>query len=396
MSGERKPGYLRRRVVMLLKRSSGKGGLQLQARRVSLRMREMGAPVKLLTHSTHRLEEPSYWTRQLPTEYLIAPHQWSFAAKALGYLRAHRTEYDLVHVHGFGLDTFAAIAAALSTKKPLVVKPSTAGPGTKLDVYARLTSLLPWLFTPFWSRVNAWISISEQTRQDLLTMRVPPERILTIPNGVDTTEFAPLPARERRRLRRRTGVPPGAIVVCTIARLAPHKRVPLLTRAFLRVAEGDPRLHLWIVGEGPQLDELQGLAAASPAGDRVRFCGVLGDVEVRRALQCADLFALVSLWEGLSNALLEAMACEVCPIVTDVSGMTDVVRDGVRGVVVPPDDESAVESALRRLVASPRERRKMGHRAGRFIRKRYSLEKTARRLLRVYNACVRRIPLPRW
>jgi glycosyltransferase involved in cell wall biosynthesis len=69
---------------------------------------------------------------------------------------------------------------------------------------------------------------------------------------------------------------------------------------------------------------------------------------VARVLQAADLFALVSLWEGLSNALLEAMACGLPVLVSDVSGMADVVRDGVSGRIVPADDERAAREAFER------------------------------------------------
>jgi len=376
------------RVWMVLKRSGGGGGLQRQGRRVALAMRERGVPVTLLSHA--RTDEPRdrTWARRLPTRYLSAADQWGFARRLHQYLCRFRHAYDVVHVHGFGLETFAAVAARRVTGKPVVVKPSTAGEGTKLDVYARWTEALPPTRRA-WLGVDAWICISEQTRQDVLRLGAPDNRVFLIPNGVDTTLFRPIPPAEKAALRSELGVAPDEPVICTAARLTPHKRVGALVEAFVQVAGEFPQARLWIMGAGEERAALERQIAAAPAGERILLCGLERPGRVVQRFQAADIFALLSRWEGLSNALLEAMACGLAPVVTDVSGMQDVVSDHDTGRTAPVDDEAATAAVLRDLLRDPAGRDEMARRAARRVQEEYSLRRTVSRLLEVYAACRR-------
>jgi glycosyltransferase involved in cell wall biosynthesis len=383
------------RVLMVLKRSAGRGGMQQQARRVAARLRFHGVPVSLVSHSTQPVRVKPGWSRVVPTHYLLAPDQWRFAAALLQHLLRYRQAYDVVHVHGFGLETFAAMTARRITGKPLVVKPSTAGPGTKLDRYARFSRAMPGA-GGIWRSVDAWISISEQTTTDLRRMRIPNGRIAFVPNGVDTDRYRPLPPDARAALRRELGLAPDEALLVTACRLAPHKRADLLIRAFLGLRDEFPRARLWVLGEGEQRSELQGLLDTAPGGERVKLWGYVKAGTLRRHLQAADVFALLSLWEGLSNALLEAMACGLPPVVSAVSGMVDVIQPGVTGLAVPPDDEPAARSALRELLLQPDRRVAMGAAAARSARKEYGIDQTTERLRAVYRACLTGEPLPNW
>jgi glycosyltransferase involved in cell wall biosynthesis len=321
-------------------------------------------------------------------QYLVARNQWTFTARLYQYFLAHRNAYDVIHIHGFGLETFAAIAARSVTGKPVVVKPSTAGRGTKLRVYAGLSRRLPSFWRRLWSGVDRWVSISTQIRQDLLQMGVEPAWIADVPNGVDMSRYHPAAPEVRAVLRADAGLNEADVVICSVSRLSPHKRVDVLVRTFLRLAERHPQYHLWVLGQGEQMEELRRLVAAHPAGVRVRLIGFVGPNRILPLLQAADVFALVSRWEGLSNALLEAMACGLAPMVTDVSGMADVVTPNERGLVVPLDDDDALEDALTGLCADRGLRERFGRAARVAIAADYSLDRTVDRLLEVYAGCI--------
>lgn len=373
------------RVLMVLKRALGQRGMQAQALRVTLALQERGAPVAVLTRGGAQEPIPA-WASDVTAHPVGRPGLRPFAWDLYRYLCDNRHHYDLVHVHGFGPETFAALAARKVTGRPLVVKPSTAGPGTKLHAYARWCPTLGGLPARAWEGVDAWISISRQVREDLLRMGVAPERIAHVPNGVDGSVFHPVRRTKRAALRAQRGVAPGQIVLCTVTRLLPHKRVDLLVRTFLELSQSRPRARLWVVGAGEELPKLQALAAAHPHGERVRFWGHMGAAATARLLQAADLFVLLSRWEGLSNALLEAMACGLPPVVTDVSGMEDLVQNGVNGLLVPVDDGAAVTRALDSLVGSRQRRRELAA-AARSVGAHYSLDRTVEGLLQVYHAC---------
>jgi glycosyltransferase involved in cell wall biosynthesis len=370
---------------MLVRRVGGGGGQQLQARQVSLALRQRGVPVCILTDQKRgrRFSTPT-WAARLPTDRLKVRGQADFLRQCFRYLLQHRHAYDVVHLHGFGPEFWVALAARRITGRPLVVKPGTAGTGTKLGLYAGWSSRFPkWLTRP-WSGVDAWISISGQTRADLRAMGVSDERIVDSPNGVDTSRFFLLPEPERAAVRAAAGFQPEDVVLCTATRLLPHKRVDLLLDTFLRVAAECPNFHFRILGDGQERKSLEAIAAASPHGSRVQFCGHLDANRVIRVLQSADIFGLLSAWEGLSNALLEAMACGLAPLVADVSGMGDVVEAGRNGMIVAPKPEAA-SAALTRLVREASFRIPLGAAAAETVRERYTLDRTVDRLLDLYR-----------
>ncbi|MFN3650819.1 MAG: glycosyltransferase family 4 protein [Armatimonadota bacterium] len=374
------------RVLMVLKRAGGYGGLQMQARRVAVRMAERELPVSIVAHTRRPLTRSPRWARQVSTTFLQAPEQWSFAWRLYRYLCSHRESYDLVHVHGFGLETFAAMAARQQTGRPLVVKPSVAGPGTKLHTYRRFFKQLPVL-QRCWSPVDRWVSISEETAGDLLGMGVPESRIARVPNGVDTERFRPAGEEERARLRRRFGVGEGERVLCTVSRLRGHKRVDTLLGAFAEVSRNAGPARLWIIGKGPERGRLEAQIAASGLSRRVELLGDCPPRQVARRLRASDAFGLLSDWEGLPNALLEAMACGLPVLATPVSGSVDVVEDGVTGRLAARDDEPALRAALREVLYDE-EARRLGKSAAAMIQERYSLDATVDRLQRLYAACL--------
>jgi len=373
------------RVLMILKRPHGLRGMQQQALRVTQALRARGAEVSILGHSRRFSRPPGHWDPSIPVEYVVTPGQLRFVVELSRRLIRQADEYDVVHVHGFGAEALAALLARRRTGRPVVVKPSTAGPGTKLHRHATLARVLPlgprWL----WRQVDAWVCISEQTRADVLRLGVREARVHRIPNGADTAIWRPLPPAERQALRTRLGLQPTDRVVVTAAQLLPRKRVDLMVRAWLALAPTHPQLHLWVLGKGEQLEELRALCAAAPGGERVWLPGRIKPPQVLERFQAADLFGLLSLWEGLPNALLEAMACGLPALATGVSGMEDVVRHEQTGLLAPVDDQPAVEAALRRLVSDDAFRQQLGDQAAQFIVEQYSMESTAAQLLTLYQ-----------
>jgi len=370
---------------MIVKRLGGRGGLQMQARRVASAMQARGVPVTILGHQRRHATRRARWMERLPSVTLTAPDRFTFAARVFSYLCAHRATYDIVHVHGFDQEVFAAMAARRLTGKPLVVKPSTAGQQTKLDAYARWGGRVPWLHGG-WRGVDAWVSISSETRDNLLGMGVAAERIATIPNGVDPDLFYTADAEGRRGERARLGLADDEVVVLTVARLTPHKRVDTLIRLFRDVIPRRANARLWIAGVGEEEARLRELAA--PAGDRIRLWGAVAMREIPSLMRAADIFALLSLWEGLPNALLEAMASGLAPVVTGVSGSNDAVEHQVSGLVVRADDEDATRAALERLLDDAELRRELSAAAAQVVRERYDLNVTVTRLLDLYGACL--------
>ena len=222
-------------------------------------------------------------------------------------------------------------------------------------------------------RLSAWLSdrcsavsegVAEASRSAHM---VPAERLVLIPNGVDVERWRPdLAGRSDRRRRMGFG---EKFVWFTAGRLDPVKGYPTLLRAMMKVS-GAARLV--IAGTGPEEGSLRRLAVASGIESRVRFLGFQPDV--LPWMQAADAFILASRWEGLPMTLLEAGACALPAVATDVPGSREVVVDGETGFLAPAGDAVALGTVMKRMMRlDANDRSAIGQKARRNIVARCSL-----------------------
>jgi glycosyltransferase involved in cell wall biosynthesis len=197
----------------------------------------------------------------------------------------------------------------------------------------------------------------------MITRGAAPERVRVFANTVDVEAFgvrADELAPRRAELRAQLGASVEDVVVLSVARLAPEKRLDVLVQAV--AAAGDSRLLLVVAGEGAERETLEELAAE--AGVRARL---VGDVEWERIVELyvsADVFALVSEREPWAVVVNEAAACGLPLLLSErVGAAHDLLRDGENGVLVAAGDVVGTSEALRSLVADPDRRRAMGARS---------------------------------
>ncbi|MES2100150.1 MAG: glycosyltransferase [Pseudomonadota bacterium] len=208
-----------------------------------------------------------------------------------------------------------------------------------------------WLLRRNLRRATAIASTSEAMARQV--RRLVPEvgEIGITPFGVDLSRFAPAPHAER------------PLTVGIVKLLTPKYGVDLLLRAFAGLPD---RCRLLIVGDGPQRAELEVLAQALGIAARTEFTGAVAHAEVPSFLNRLDVYVAPSRLdsESFGVAVIEASACALPVVVSDVGGLPEVVRDGETGLVVPREDVPALRAALQRLVLDAALRDRLG-RAGR-------------------------------
>jgi glycosyltransferase involved in cell wall biosynthesis len=222
---------------------------------------------------------------------------------------------------------------------------------------------------------------------------IPAARVRLTPNGVDTTRFRPAEPAERLALRRTLGWPETQPVILFVGFFSRDKRPDLLYRAWRRLRRSGYQATLVYVGAKRsgyyEIDEslIEEIKKDATASSLARdLLSVEPTNEIEQYYRAADVFVLPSIREAHPLALLEAMACGVPSIATRLAGATDVlIEDGHTGRLVPPDDESALTTALSELLTDQSAAWAMGARARETVEERYDIRDTAEKWLAAYQ-----------
>ncbi len=213
------------------------------------------------------------------------------------------------------------------------------------------------------------VLLTEQYRQELLSAHgwmFRPAKVSVIPNGIDSSEFFPATKRPLRR--------GGPIRLGMAARFSLSKRQDLLVQTFVRLKEMYPELDIELVlaGDGSEIERVRQLAAGSPVGHRVHFCGLLSEQAVAHWLRDLDIYIHPTEGETLSTSLLQAMASGLPIVSSDVPGIANLLGlQGEFGVCVPNTVEAFVDVVAELIDASSR-RMESGGRARARARDMYS------------------------
>ena len=288
----------------------------------------------------------------------------------------------LVHAHiMFSPGIIAAIAKAL-LKIPFVITVHRGGAAPFGEI-ARLKQkfLGKSRMVFFRGYADRFIVINSEIDRELELEGVSRFKRRLISNAVDVSRFFPPGRAEKERACRRLGVS-GGLVAVFIGRLSREKRVGCLINIWKTLRTTHPSAVLLVVGDGPQAWQLK-----TAAGEGVIFCGAVDDVTP--FLQAADLFILPSVAEGLSIALLEAMASGLPVVVTRLAGALDLVAHRKNGWLIPADDDTALLGAVTTLFDDPQLRQTLGENARRCVVSRYSLDTVSGQMYRLYQNLIR-------
>lgn len=263
----------------------------------------------------------------------------------------------LVHAHGFKAAMIArmAVGSRREGAVPVVVTIHNH------VLYRDMSRFQRWrhvaLERLLARRTARIITVSEELRHELVEeYGIDPAVVTTVHNGVDLAPF--LASRDRGAARARYGITEEALVFGLAARFAPQKAMDVLVSAAEQLIGCYPQAYMLLAGDGPLLDEVRALAAASTARDRMLFPGFEGDMPT--LLAALDVYVSAALSEGLPLGTIEAMAAGLPVVSTRVGGTPEVVQDGVTGLLVEPGDADALGTAMLELAGDPGKRGRFG------------------------------------
>ena len=358
------------------------GGAERQLAAVAPLLEERGVKVHVITQRNSPDLKPFEVIDGVPVHRLpmVGPKAAAsliFTLIALPLLR--RLHPHLIHAHGLFSPATTAIAAKRLFGIPIVAKVMRGGSLGDLT-HLRRETLGNQRIASIGRWMDTFITISHEIDEELAEIGVQPERRQFIPNGVDVAHFSPLPADQKRVLRASLKLPDVPITIFT-GRLDPEKRVDQLISIWSAVREAHPQALLLLLGTGSEETKLK-----QSAGAGIQFLGRVEDVTPY--LQAADLFVLPSATEGLSNALLEALATGLPAVATEIGGASDVIEHGRNGWLVAPDDVPALQEGILTLLADAERRNCMGHKGRERVVERYALPTTANHLRELYDQLI--------
>jgi glycosyltransferase involved in cell wall biosynthesis len=299
------------------------------------------------------------------------------------WLLRHRRQYDVIHCQQMFGPTMVAAAASFFVPKPILTRVTTVGElGEVKQVREMPLSALRLLLI---RRVNRWAALTGAMKSELVGLGIPERNISIIPNSTDIpAQWAGSPGT-KARLREELGLADEKIGVF-VGRLSEEKNLDLLIEAWANVVRQFAGAQLLILGAGGAYRNveytLRNLVAELHLADNVRFLGHIDGAE--DFVMASDVFVLPSRTEGMSNALVEALACGAAIVATDIPGNSEICTDGENALLVPVGDRAALVDAITTILSSPSLAERLGKAARRKAEQELSLERMVSVYLRTY------------
>jgi glycosyltransferase involved in cell wall biosynthesis len=282
---------------------------------------------------------------------------------------------DLIQAHGG--EALKYVVAATGPRRPPIV-------------YRRIGSVAGWLssgpkraiYRQLVRRATRVVAVADSVRRETIdAFRLPPDRVVTIPNGVDLDRLEP--ARGREVTRAELGVPPEATVVLSLGALSWEKDPLGHLAASAPLLRGRRNAMHLFAGDGPLRGELEAAAGREGLGSSVRLLGSRADVG--DLLAASDLLLFASRTEGMPASVIEAGVAGLPVVGVALTGVPEVVEHGVSGLLVRPGDPGGLRLALARALDDASLRERMGNVARERCRSRYGMGNIAAAYRNLYE-----------
>lgn len=299
------------------------------------------------------LKEPGPLGEEIADEFPVFSHQldgkWDLRVLPRLVRLMHRQKADVVITVGAGDKMFWGRLAAHLAGVPAIASAlhSTGWP----DGVGRINRCLTRI-------TDAFIGVADSHGEFLRDFeKFPADKVYVIRNGVDCERFRP-DAEARKDVRRELGLAEDVALAGIVAALRSEKNHTMLIDVAAKIRDSQPDLHWLIIGDGPEKSKIQDWVKQHGVEDRVHLLGTRHDTP--RLVAALDVFTLCSLNEASPVSILEALACGVPVVSTDVGSIGESVIEGQTGYLVPSEDTDSFAQAMETMLGQPGLRREMG------------------------------------
>ena len=371
------------------------GGAEKQALELSQALMEKGLQVTVLTRrlprtarresvggvAVRRLSAPA--SRHGLPSWLQAINSIGFMAACAAYLFRHRRRYDVIHVNLGGSPAVAAAWMGRRLGKGVVVKLG-GGRGVGELTFAHKSFLGRLKLAAFRRLRPRFLAVTRDMMQELADVGLADCPVHFLPNGINTRTYRPPMLKEKIAARQKMGWGPEPAFLY-VGRLSAEKRLAEFMEDWASaVGQAGLPAQFHMVGSGPEESRLK---------EKIRSLGLEGRASVRAATSdilpyyhAADIFVLPSVSEGLSNALLESMACGLTVLASRVGGAKENLREGHTGLLFDPADRGEAVEKILLALRRPDLAARLGNNARKFAAMEFSMDKIAGEVIKIYES----------
>ena len=381
------------RVVMLLPGLQRTGPV-ISVYELTRQLLVLGISVDALVLARHDGDsmQSDFQRLRVPVHTLSASkYNWPCALVQLRRFLA-ACDAEIIHSALIRPDFFLGVlraTRALKRRRPMLITTVRSRPEEEARFrMGRIgANLLIKAWAQAWNQFDVIVPLGQGIHDSLVTCKIPTARVETINNGVDTFDFCPPNPARRKASRATLGFLDDDIVLGSTSRLVNLKALHLVLHAMADIGPA-AKLKYLAVGSGPEGDALKSLSAQLGLERQVLWAGEHRDI--RRFLHAMDVFVLPSLTEGSPSGLLEAGACGLPVVVSDIPGCRDAIVHGETGFLFPPGDVAELTAAIERMAADHVLRRRLGTDLRARIELNFSAAQIAKRYEMLYRTLLAR------
>jgi glycosyltransferase involved in cell wall biosynthesis len=284
----------------------------------------------------------------------------TFLLRTIALFIRNMRNYDVILLMGAKILPIAAVLVGMICRKRVIIwleSPIELAQGISAESLQKMGLSQSSLFfrvirsvqIGVLRRADGIIAISPEMKENLVALGMDPARVQSIPNGIDTQKFSPVNLDVKINIRHRLALPTDKIIVTYTGRLAISKGLPLLIEIWPALREKYANVHLVLVGSDAATYDscLSDVLHQIQQYQLEQSVTLVGDVDnVYEYLQASDLYVFPSEYEGFGLSMVEALACGLPAVVTDVGVAGELIQSWVNGILVPPKKDSELLTSL--------------------------------------------------